>query len=164
MNEHELKPATKDELMLTADQVSAIASQLFAPLMQLVAHNTQALEQVGAALTANASRLEELERHQRLQTPVSQMQVRYINEAIKKKACAILGKRTLPEELTVGIYLKKLVNVMRRDILIRYGVASLREIPKCEYSVVLSQIDMWADVIVVQRIITENRANPDNAP
>ena len=53
--------------------------------------------------------------------------------------------------------IKQLGNRIRKAVLTRYGVGSVREIPKYEYSVVLGQIGMWNDVIALRDIVRAQR-------
>ena len=74
-----------------------------------------------------------------------------MNDAIRQRARMLLDKK--------GIYDKKattkLGNAIRKAVLSRYGISNLREIPKHEYNVAMSQIEIWSDVLTVRDIAKE---------
>ena len=51
----------------------------------------------------------------------------------------------------------KLGGLIRKSVLSRYGISSVREIPKHEYSVALSQIEIWSDVLAVRDVVRDAR-------
>lgn len=135
--------------------LSHIITELMRPVMQTIGkmleNNTAALEQLSSAQSIQNDRLEALEKQIRLQTPVTSKQVTYMNDAIRQRARMLLDKK--------GIYDKKattkLGNAIRYAVLSRYGISNLREIPKHEYNVAMSQIEIWSDVLTVRDIAKE---------
>ena len=51
----------------------------------------------------------------------------------------------------------KLGNAIRKDVLARYGIAGLREIPRHEYQVAMNQIGMWSNALTLRDIAREAR-------
>lgn len=139
------------------DSLGQIVAELMRPVMQtvgqLLENNTAALEQLGSAQSIQNDRLEALEKQIRLQTPVSSKQVTYLNDAIRSRSRELLDKREIDDKKAVT----KLGNQIRKAVLSRYGISSLREIPKHEYNVALSQVSMWNDVLVVRDVVKDAR-------
>lgn len=138
-------------------------AELMRPVMQtigkLLENNTAALEQLSAAQSIQNDRLEALEKQIRLQTPVTGKQVTYLNDAIRQKARELLDKRGIDDSKATV----KLGNIIRKSVLSRYGISSLREIPKHEYTVALSQIGMWSDALAVRDVVKEARSRAEPA-
>ena len=139
------------------DSLGQIVAELMRPVMQtvgqLLENNTAALEQLSSAQSIQNDRLEALEKQIRLQTPVSSKQVTYLNDAIRSRSRELLDKREIDDKKAVT----KLGNQIRKAVLSRYGISSLREIPKHEYNVALSQVSMWNDVLVVRDVVKDAR-------
>lgn len=142
---------------LPAEQLGEIIKELMRPVMgtigKLLQDNASALEQLSAAQTIQNDRLEALEKQIRLQTPVTSKQVTYMNDAIKARARELLDKREIEDKKAIT----KLGNQIRKSVLARYGIGNIREIPKHEYTVAMSQIGMWNDVIAVRDVVREFR-------
>ena len=79
----------------------------------------------------------------------------YLNDAIRERARGQLEKYGYSDDKKT---VTKLGNAIRRAVLARYGVASLREIPKHEYTVAMSQIGMWSNALTVRDIVKEAKA------
>lgn len=47
--------------------------------------------------------------------------------------------------------------MIRKAVLARYGIGNLREIPRHEYSVAMSQISLWNDVLAVRDVVKDAR-------
>ena len=104
--------------------------------------------------------MEALERQIRLNTPVTPTQSRYLNDAIRKRSKEILSKKGCDEDKKA---VTKLSAAIRKAVLSRYGIASLSEIPKHEYSVAMQQIDTWNDVITVMSVAREAKGRSQQA-
>ena len=142
---------------LSPDTIGDVIAELIRPVMQTIGkmleNNTAALEQLSAAQTVQNDRLEALEKQIRLQTPVTGKQVTYLNDAIRAKARLLLDKWEIDDKKAVT----KLGNAIRKAVLSRYGIANLREIPKHEYNVAMTQIDIWNDALTVRDIVKDAR-------
>ncbi len=96
-------------------------------------------------------RVEKLEKQNALAAHVTAAQAGEIGKAIQCRAeelCADYGlAKTL--EWDEGLYRSKarepIARAIRKAVKLAAGVNSLRELPKCEYSVTLEQIALWED-------------------
>lgn len=146
------------EMSELAPFVGNIVAEMIRPVMQtvgkLLENNTAALEQLSATQAVVNDRLEALEKQIRLQTPVSNKQVTYLNDRIRHRSRELLSKRNVDDDKKA---ISRLGSQIRKSVLSRYGVATLREIPKHEYLVAMSQIDTWSDPITVLDVVKEAR-------
>ena len=144
--------------------VSAAITEIMRPVIQsmgkLLQQNAEALERLAASQAVQNNRLEALEKQIRLQTPVTAKQAQYMNDAIRTKARELLDKRELSGDKWA---VTKLGNVIRKDVLARYGVAGLREIPRHEYQVAMNLIGMWSNALVIRDVAREARERNENA-
>lgn len=150
-------------LVVMPEALGEIITELMRPVMQTIGkmleNNAAALEQLSAAQSVQNDRLEALEKQIRLQTPVSGKQVSYFNDAIRARARELLDKRDVDDSKATV----KLGKAIRKAVLSRYGVSTLREIPKHEYNVALQQIGMWSDVLTVRDVVKEARKRAELA-
>ena len=153
-----------DLAILTSEQAQALPAliqQMMGPIVEtmskLLEHNAEALEQLAGAQKVQNDRLEALERQIRLNTPVTPQQVRYMNDAIRARARELLFKREVEDAWSI----KKLGNSIRKDVLARYGIGALHEIPKHEYTVTMMQIGMWSDALRILDCVKEARARAE---
>lgn len=151
-----------NEISELAPVVGNIVADMMRPVMQtigkLLENNTAALEQLSATQAVVNDRLEALEKQIRLQTPVSNKQVTYLNDRIRHRSRELLSKRNIDDDRKA---VNRLGGHIRRSVMSRYGVATLREIPKHEYLVAMSQIDTWNDPITVLDVVKEARKRED---
>lgn len=144
--------------------VSAAITEIMRPVIQsmgkLLQQNAEALERLAASQAVQNNRLEALEKQIRLQTPVTAKQAQYMNDAIRNHARELLDKRELSGDKWA---VTKLGNAIRKDVLARYGVAGLREIPRHEYQVAMNQIGMWSNALVIRDVAREARERNENA-
>lgn len=154
MDENNNLPAISQE---QAQMIPAIIQQMMGPLVEtmvtMLKNNTEALNQLAATQQIQADRLEALEKQIRLNTLVTPQQVKYINDAIRTRARELLDKRGVDDKKAVT----RLGNAVRKALLSRYGVGALHDIPKHEYSVAMSHIATWNDMLVVRDIVKEFR-------
>lgn len=134
--------------------VQEIMQPLFESLSKILTSNAEALQQIAAAQSVQADRLEALELQMRLKTPMTSKQASFINDAIKAKARDILDRHGLSDDKKAVI---KLSNIIRRSVLLRYCVGGVREIPQHEYSVVLSQVSIFQNAIQIKDVVKEAR-------
>lgn len=146
--------------------ISAMVQEMMRPVMesigQLLKHNTDAMEQIAASQKLTSDRIEALEKQVRLNTPMSAQQVKYLNDAIREKARDLLDKKDLSCDKKA---VTKLSGLIRKDVLSRYGVGGLRDIPKHEYNVAMGQIGMWSNVLAVKDVVrdAQKRAEENGA-
>lgn len=166
MRENQITAAAKEQennLPVGMEALSGIIAEVMKPVMQTIGEmlksNTAALSQLAAAQTIQNDRLEALEKQMRLQTPISSKQVSFLNAAIKARARELLDKRGIED----GKAVTKLGNAIRKAILARYGIGNMREIPKHEYMVAMTQINMWNDALTVRDVTKEARERAGQA-
>ena len=152
--------SAKQSYTLTQEQAQtlpALIEQMIAPLMEtmakMIAHNTEAHNQVARTQQVQADRMEALEKQIRLNTPVTLQQAKYLGEEIKNRARELLAKYDVEDAKAV----RKLGSAIRKAVLTRYGIGSLAELPKCEYTVAMSQIQMWNEMLRVRDCVREAR-------
>lgn len=139
---------------LLSEAITEIIRPVFLTMGKMLEQNTEALERLASAQMAQNQRLEALEKQIRLQTPITPKQAAYLNDAIRQKSRETLDKRGLADDKKA---VTRLGNAIRRDVLSRYGVAGLREIPRHEYQVAMNQINIWNNALVIRDIVKEAR-------
>lgn len=163
---HEVMPLEESIALTPVDgalgeAITEIMRPVMAAIGKMLEHNTQALEQIAAAQAIQNDRLEALEKQIRLNTPVTAKQAAYLSAAIRDRARELLDKRGLAEDDKA---VKRLSAAIRKAVLSRYGVAGMREIPKHEYTVAMSQIAMWSNALALQDVIKEARRREAQDP
>ena len=148
-------------ILVDPNSLGQIVAEIISPVMKtigkLLENNTAALEQLSSAQSVQNDRLEALEKQIRLQTLVTSKQVYYLNDAIRMRARELLDTRSVSDNKAIT----KLGNLIRKSVLARYGVSSLRDVPKHEYNVALSQIGMWNDILSVRTVAAQFRNNAE---
>lgn len=148
-------------ILVDPNSLGQIVAEIISPVMKtigkLLENNTAALEQLSSAQSVQNDRLKALEKQIRLQTLVTSKQVYYLNDAIRMRARELLDKRSVGDKKAIT----KLGNLIRKSVLARYGVSSLRDVPKHEYNVALSQIGMWNDILSVRTVAAQFRNNAE---
>ena len=148
-------------ILVDPNSLGQIVAEIISPVMKtigkLLENNTAALEQLSSAQSVQNDRLEALEKQIRLQTLVTSKQVYYLNDAIRMRARELLDKRSVSDNKAIT----KLGNLIRKSVLARYGVSSLRDVPKHGYNVALSQIGMWNDILSVRTVAAQFRNNAE---
>lgn len=153
----ELIPASKGDTVMLAAVNTAIREVIMpfmATLSEMMKNNTEALQYLASQQKVQTDRMEALERQIRLNTLVTPTQSRYLNDAVRKRAKDILSKKGIDEDKKA---VTKLAAAIRKAVLSRYGIASINEIPKHEYSVAMQQIDTWNDISVTLGVTREAR-------
>ena len=149
-------------IMITPEVLSGVITEMMRPVMQTIGkmleNNTAALEQLSAAQSVQNDRLEALEKQIRLQTKVDGKMASYLNDAIRGHSRELLDKRGFADDRKA---VTKLGNAIRKDVLMRYGVSSLRDVPKHEYNVALNMIGMWNDLLTVRDVVNDARARKE---
>jgi len=142
----------------TVEIISLVVRDMMAPIMQGIAklldNNTQAMEQIAAAQQATSDRIAALEKRVRLQTPLSKSQENCINGAIRAKARELLDPHGFSEDKKA---VTKLCGIIRKSVLARYGVGSLREAPAYDYETAMKQVSMWNDRLTIRDVEREAR-------
>jgi len=141
--------------------VASVVEQIMRPMLEsmgsLMKRMSEAVEHIATAQDVMRNRLEALEKESRLNTPVTDTQARYLAAAARDKAVDILSRKGVTDKKAVT----KLAGMIRKAVLLRYGKGSMREIPRCEYGVAMSQIESWNKATEVARIVFEARARQE---
>lgn len=153
-NEPAMMPTVNTSSTVIAAVIQEILTPILAGMTELIGKNTEAVQYLAAQQKIQTDRMEALERQIRLNTLVTTAQVRYINDAIRKRARDILSKIKLENDKKAVTALSAAI---RKAILSRYGVPALHDIPKHEYSVVMQQVDIWNDLLIVRDIAKQAR-------
>ena len=147
----------------TAEIISIVVRDMMAPIMKsigtMLEHNTQAMEQIAAVQQATSDRIAALEKRVRLQTPMSKSQENCINSAIRARARELLDNRGYADDKKA---VTKLCGIIRKSILARYGVGSLREAPAYDYETALKQAGMWKDMLSIRDVEKEARKRAED--
>lgn len=148
------KQPSSDATMVAAVNVAIreVIMPFMASLSEMMKNNAEALQYLAAQQKVQTDRMEALEKHIRLNTLVTPTQSRYLNDAIRKRAKEILNKKGCDDDKKA---VTKLSAAIRKAVLSRYGIASLNEIPKHEYSVAMQQIDTWNDAMMVMTVVRD---------
>lgn len=137
--------------------IAIAAAEMVRPLMEamskLLTGNVEALQQINEALNMQNERMAALERVVKRRLPVTAAQVRYMNDSIRNRAHALLDGKDGIDAKAYTV----LGRHIRRDVQVRCGITSLREMPDHEYSASMEQIEMWCNVIVIRDVIREAR-------
>lgn len=136
--------------------VTALVQQMMAPVMEnigtILERNSQAMERIAATQQMMSTRISELEKQVRLKTPMSRAQENYINGAVRARARELLESRGYADDKKA---VTKLGGMIRKSILTRYGVNSLREAPAYDYETALDQIKFWNDLPSIRDVAKE---------
>ena len=148
----------------TVEVVSVVVRDIMAPLMEsigkMLQHNTEAMEQIAAAQTLTSQRIADLEKRVRLQTPMTKTQEKYISDAIRARARELLDAKGYADDKKA---VTKLSGAIRKSVLTRWGVSSLREAPAYDYETALKQIGMWSDFMAIRDVTKEARKRAEMA-
>lgn len=136
--------------------ISTVVQQMMAPVMENMAkvleRNSAAMERIAATQTMMSTRISDLEKQVRLKTPLSKSQEKHINDAIKQRARELLEPKGCADNRRA---VTKVGAHIRKSILSRYGVDSLREAPSYDYETAISQARGWNDMLVVRDVVKE---------
>lgn len=141
-------------LAVREEEISAIMERVLSPVLETLArfmqNSSEALNQLSAQQKMQTDRMEALENEARLNAPVTQAMVRYLNAAIKKRAQELISKLRPDADERAR---QRLARVIRKSVLTLYGVNTLNEVPKHQYNVALTHIGTWMDIFEIQEIL-----------
>lgn len=112
------------------------------------------MEKIAAENHMMSQRITELEKQVRLQKPLSRTQESYVNSAIRKRAKELLDEKGCGDDRKA---VTKLGGLIRKSILARYGVGSLREAPAYDYETALEEAATWMNFVELKKIAKEAR-------
>ena len=143
-------------------RISGILQDILTPILQsigtMLQNNTQAMEQIAAPQQITSERIAQLEKRVRLQTPMTKSQENCINAAIRARARELLDNRGYADDKKA---VTKLCGIIRKSVLARYGVGSLREAPAYDYETAIKQVGMWKDLLAIRDVEREARAREE---
>ena len=162
--ERELKKSmipkgSENGLQATGGTIEQLMRPMLESMGRFMQQMSEAVEHIATAQDVMRNRMEALEKQSRLETPVTDRQARYLSDAAREKAAELLAKKDISEKKAFA----KMAGIIRKAVLQRYGVGSLREIPRCEYSVALSQIESWNNARIVMEIASEAREREEKS-
>lgn len=138
--------------------ISTVVQGMMAPVMEQIAvilqHNTEAMERIAATQQMMSTRISDLEKQVRLKTPMSRAQERCLNDAIRARARELMDSKGFADDRKAVIRLSGLI---RKSLLARYGVDSLREAPAYDYETAMEQARGWNDLLAVRDTVRDAR-------
>ncbi|MBE5791649.1 MAG: hypothetical protein E7322_05765 [Clostridiales bacterium] len=141
--------------------IGQMIREILSPVLEAMTHfmrnNTEALDRLAAAQKIQTDRMEALEKQIRLNTPITKQQEKYLADAIRTKSRELLSKRRIEDDKAI----RKLSGAIRKSVFARYGISSMREIPKHEYQVAMSQISIWNDLMCIRDAVKEARGREE---
>lgn len=159
-DEHEMIPAAEQQVSIPpeiASTIGTIIDQMMTPIlrgmMTMIQQNTKAMQAIAEQQAAQSRKMDELEKEIRWAVPVTPTQTKYINDAIRQRSRELLDQFKVNDAQAVA----KLARIIRKAVMSRYGVNSVREIPKCEYPVAIKAAQSWADVFQIRTVANESR-------
>jgi len=155
------------ETGLTAPEIqviSAVVREMMAPVMEnigtILERNSQAMERIAATQQMMSQRISDLEKQVRLKTPMSKAQEKCVNEAIRARAREIMEGKGYGEDKKA---ITRLAGQIRKSVLARYGVDTLREAPAYDYETALAQARSWNDLLAIRDAAKEARKRAEMA-
>lgn len=138
--------------------ISTVVQGMMAPVMEQIAvivqHSTEAMERIAATQQMMSTRISDLEKQVRLKTPMSRAQERCLNDAIRARARELMDSKGFADDRKAVIRLSALI---RKSLLARYGVDSLREAPAYDYETAMEQARSWNDLLAVRDTVRDAR-------
>lgn len=158
---------TRSEAALSGEQmevISALMRQMMAPVMEqiggILQRDAEAMERIAATQQITNARISDLEKQVRLKTPLSRAQEKHLNEAIRARARALLDSKGYGDDRKA---VTKLAGAIRKSVLARYGVDSLREAPAYDYDVAMAQARDWNDLLAVRDAAREAKKRAEES-
>ena len=127
-------------------QPCAAPTALPADVRQTLGQMSEIMRGMADMLRATNERMAALEREVRLLTKVTPAQANAIHEAIRSRAAEICAQYRAE-----GCE-KAAANAIRRAVRLTTGISSVRDLPRCEYSVAMEQVRMWDDYKAMKAI------------
>ena len=145
------------EISLPMKEMGRMITLMISPVLEqfgaVLEKTNQAIERIAASNQLMNDRIGELERQVRIQRPVSKSQEKYISDAIRGRAREMLDGKGCDNPKAVN----RLAGVIRKSVLARYGIGSLREVPAYDYEIAMEQAKRWNDPLVLRDVVKEFR-------
>lgn len=146
-----------DDMAMAAAVVEQIMRPMLENMGQFMTKMSEAVEHIATSQDVMRNRLEALEKQVRLSTPVTEREEKYLKDAVRAKARALLSEKQIEDKKAIS----KLAGLIKKSVLMRYGYGSFRDIPHCEYNVAMSQIETWNNALEVYKIVKEARGRAE---
>lgn len=135
-------------------ELVTVEGRMIARMLGALEKTAADMERMAATQQLMAAKITDLERELRLRVPLSRTQEANIAAAIRRRARELLAQRGITGDRKA---LTALSARIRRAILDRYGVRTLREAPAYDYEVALEQAARWQDAAAIMDIAREAR-------
>ena len=106
----------------------------------------QTLGALANMIRTTNERMGALEEQVRRLTKVTPAQARAIHEAVRDRAAQQCQMWRIPGQE------KACANAIRKEVRLATGVSSMKELPRCDYPVVMRQIQLWDDYKVMKAL------------
>ena len=106
----------------------------------------EALQAMAGLLRATNETMMQLQRQVRLLEKVTPSQASALNKAIRERAaqlCDLYAARGCDKPVAAAI---------RKAVKLRFGAATAKDLPRCEYEVAMTQVQGWDDYKVMKGI------------
>ncbi len=123
-----------------------IPASIPADVQQVLGQMGEVMRGMADMLRATNEEMAALKREVRLLTKVTPAQASAINEAIRARAAELC------ESYRATGCEKATANAIRRAVRLTTGTNSVRELPRCEYSIALERVRMWDDYKAMRAI------------
>lgn len=132
------------------------AGQILAPeqMAKQLQQVNEAMQLMAGMLRATTEAMEGLRRQVRMLEKVTPAQASSINARIRGRAAELCDAyRLAGQERAVSA-------MIRKDFRLKFGAASVRDLPRCDYETVLQQLTLWDDYKAMKKLREKVRACP----
>lgn len=98
-----------------------------------------AMQMMAAMLRTTTEAMEALKQQVRLLEKVTGSQAAAINAGIRERAAGLCRRYRIPGQE------KAVAAMIRKDLRMKYGITAVKELPRCDWEGVRSQIGLWDD-------------------
>lgn len=142
-DEKSLIPANENQ------EIQAAVNAAMEPMARMYKAMTEAMLQMSASMRAMQETMDELQRESRMRAPLTGIQKRHVDEAIRERAKGVADRHGMQEAFT------PMCRDIRRKLCRRWGVRSVSEIPSCEYAAALDTVAYWDETDMVMKYAKE---------
>lgn len=153
-------PLSQGEPSELAVAIREIVGPVMAQVADILRRNNEAMERLAAQQQVMTARIADLEKQVRLKTPLSKSQEKCVNDAIRARARELMEGKGYGGD---GKAVTKIAAAIRKSVLARYGVGSLREAPAYDYEVCMESAKRWCDLVVIRDVVKEARARAEES-
>ena len=132
----------------TAQATAQAVMQAMAPMMQGLAQISAAMAEMAHQTRMMQESIETMRKAMMRSMPLTQAQGRRLSDAIRERAASIASEYSLPEEAR-----RTCNREIRKKLCRRWAVASVREIPSCEYELAVEAVEKFDESLIVERYL-----------